>query len=559
MSASSSFFRKNQYLNLFLLGWLVLGLLQAGFSELWDDEAYYWVYSQHLDWGYFDHPPMIALLIKIGYGIFHNELGVRLLVVILNTLTLWITARLIAFKDMKLFYLLIGAMGAMQVGGMLAVPDVPLIFFAAVYFWIYKLFLNEQSWKNTLLLGLSMALMFYSKYHGVLLVFFTLLSNINLLKVFKFWVACLLTTLLFFPHIYWQYTHDFPSLQYHLVERNAAAYDISFSLDYLAGQLALFGPVVGWLILYYAFRSPLQNAFERALKFCTIGVLGFFLVSTFKGRVEANWTVMLFTPVMVLAHQAVVRKQLTQKWLLYTLPVTLLLVLAVRVYLVWNFLPGVEIRPEVHDNKKWTAAVAAKAQGRPVVFINSYQLPSKYMFYTGNLSYSLNSQYSRRSQYNYWDTETQLWGKPAMVVFDPGAGIPVTDSLKTIHGVWDYYLDTAYYSYSRIQFKPALKQIKARPGEHISVVLQPFNEYRQPIQLDRDNEPVIGYGFKNKDTSLPAVKLATTLETAMLRRLVSLEVVAPEKPGKYQLKFSVFAGELPPTHNSPVIPVEVSK
>ncbi|WP_158563241.1 ArnT family glycosyltransferase [Chitinophaga silvatica] len=559
MDASTGFFRKNNYFNLFLLGWLVLGLLQACFSELWDDEAYYWVYSQHLDWGYFDHPPMIALLIKMGYGIFHNELGVRLLVVVLNTLTLWVTARLLAFRDMKVFYLLVGGMGAMQVGGILAVPDAPLIFFAAVYFLVYNNFLKEQSWKNTILLGVSMALMFYSKYHGVLLVFFTLLSNINLLKVFKFWIACILTTILFFPHIYWQYTHNFPSLQYHLIERNASSYDISFSLDYLAGQLLLFGPLVGWLILYYGFRSPIQNAFERALKFCVIGVLGFFLISTFKGRVEANWTVMLFTPVIILAHNAIIRKNWSKKVLIYTLPVTLLLVLVVRVYLVWNFLPGVEIRPEVHDNKKWTAAVAERAQGRPVVFISSYQLPSKYMFYTGNLSYSLNSLYSRRNQYNYWETETQLWGKPAMVVFDPGAGIPVTDSLKTVHGVWDYYLDSAYYSYSLIQFRPALKEIKARPGEHLNIVLQPFNDYHQPILLDRANEPVLGYGFKNKDTTLPVVKLSTTLETAMLRRLVSLEVVMPEQPGKYQLKFSVFANDLPPTHNSPVIPVEVSK
>ncbi|NLU94346.1 ArnT family glycosyltransferase [Chitinophaga sp. Ak27] len=559
MSALPQFFKKDQYKNLFLLSWLILGLLQACFSELWDDEAYYWVYSRHLDWGYFDHPPMIALLIKIGYGIFHNELGVRLLIAIVNTLTLWITARLIASKDNKLFYLLIGAMGAMQIGGILAVPDVPLIFFAAVYFWVYRNFVNEQTWKNTLLLGVSMALMFYSKYHGVLLVFFTFLSNINLIKVFKFYVAVIITTILFFPHIYWQYTHGFPSLQYHLVERNASSYDISYTLDYLGGQLLLFGPLLGWLILYYAFRSPIQNSFERALKFCVIGVLAFFLLSTFKGRVEANWTVMLFTPTVILAHQAIVRKGWSQKWLLYTLPVTLLLVLATRVYMIWDFMPGVEIRPEIHHNKEWTSQVAARAQGRPVVFLNSYQLPSKYMFYTGQLSYSLNSRYSRRSQYNFWDTEVQLWGKPAMIVFDPGSGIPVTDSVRTIYGVWDYDMVPAYYSYSLIQLKPALKQIKAKRGEHINVMLQPNNDYHQPIRLDRTNEPVLGYGFTTKDEDLPPVKSAMTLERAVLRRLINLEVVMPDKPGHYQLKFSVFAGDLPPTHNSPVIPVIVEK
>ena len=557
MSALTRFFKKDRYKNLFLLTWLALGLLQACFSELWDDEAYYWVYSQHLAWGYFDHPPMIALLIKMGYGIFHNELGVRFFMVIINTLTLWITAKLIASKDNKLFYLLIGALGAMQIGGMLAVPDVPLIFFAAVYFWVYRNFVNEQTWRNTILLGLSMALMFYSKYHGVLLVFFTLLSNINLLKVFKFYVAVIITTLLFFPHIYWQYTHGFPSLQYHLIERNASSYDISFTLDYLAGQLLLFGPLLGWLIIYYAFRSPIQNSFERALKFCVVGVLAFFLLSTFKGRVEANWTVMLFTPVVILAHQAIVRKGWSQKWLLYTLPVTLLLVLVTRVYMIWDFMPGVSIRPEIHHNKEWTSQVAAVAQGKPVVFLNSYQRPSKYMFYTGQMSYSLNSRYSRRSQYNYWDTETQLWGKPVMVVFDPGADVPITDSLKTVHGTWDYYIQPDYYSYSLIRLKPALKQIKTRPGAHVNVILQPNNDYHQPIRLDRTNEPVLGYAFTNEDGGLPPVKSAMTLEKAVLRRLINLEVIMPQKPGKYQLKFCVFAGDMPPTHNSPAIPVIV--
>lgn len=181
------------------------------------------------------------------------------------------------------------------------------------------------------------------------------------------------------------------------------------------------------------------------------------------------------------------------------------------------------------------------------------------MFYTGQLSYSLNSRYSRRSQYNFWDTETALWGKPVMVVFDPGTGIPITDSLKTVHGTWDYYLQSDYYSYSLIQLKPALKSIRAKRGEHVNVILQPINDYHQPIRLDRTNEPVLGYGFTNKDEQLAPVKSTMTLERAVLRRLINLEVVMPEEPGKYQLKFSVFAGDLPPTHNSPVIPVIVEK
>ena len=50
---------------LYILGSiLVLNLLQAHFTELIFDEAYYWHYAQNMAWGYFDHPPMVALMIK---------------------------------------------------------------------------------------------------------------------------------------------------------------------------------------------------------------------------------------------------------------------------------------------------------------------------------------------------------------------------------------------------------------------------------------------------------------------------------------------------------------
>src|SRR5438270_526824 len=43
-------------------------LLFAGLLELGNDEAYYWLYSQHLQWNYFDHPPMVAIWIRLFTG-----------------------------------------------------------------------------------------------------------------------------------------------------------------------------------------------------------------------------------------------------------------------------------------------------------------------------------------------------------------------------------------------------------------------------------------------------------------------------------------------------------
>src|SRR5690349_13883847 len=84
---------------IFYSTWLLLLLVQAFATELFDDEAYYWVYSKFPAWGYFDHPPMIAILIKAGYALLHNELGVRLITVFLSTAALYVTQTLIERRN----------------------------------------------------------------------------------------------------------------------------------------------------------------------------------------------------------------------------------------------------------------------------------------------------------------------------------------------------------------------------------------------------------------------------------------------------------------------------
>ena len=50
--------------------WFVLNISQSRFTELLHDEAYYYIYSQDLAWGYYDHPPVIALMIRLGMLLF---------------------------------------------------------------------------------------------------------------------------------------------------------------------------------------------------------------------------------------------------------------------------------------------------------------------------------------------------------------------------------------------------------------------------------------------------------------------------------------------------------
>ena len=70
-----------------LAAWALVNLVQAGLTELDPDEAYYWIYSLELGWGYFDHPPMVALMIRACTLILSGEIGVRFWLVLLQPLS----------------------------------------------------------------------------------------------------------------------------------------------------------------------------------------------------------------------------------------------------------------------------------------------------------------------------------------------------------------------------------------------------------------------------------------------------------------------------------------
>ncbi len=102
---------------------LILGLT----TGLVEDEAYYWLWSQRLAAGYYDHPPMIAWLIAASDLVFGRTVaGVRVAPILLSALTPLIL--LPWARDPRLLALLLVAMPMYTLGGVLATPDVPLLF-----------------------------------------------------------------------------------------------------------------------------------------------------------------------------------------------------------------------------------------------------------------------------------------------------------------------------------------------------------------------------------------------------------------------------------------------
>ena len=435
----------------FYISWLIINLIQAAYTGLLDDEAYYWVYSRFLDWGYFDHPPMIAVLIKAGYSIFPNELGVRLFIVLMSTATLWMIQELVGPRNSKLFYLIAASMFLLQIGSIIAVPDLPLMFFIALFFLIYQRFLARADLLTTITLGIIISAMLYSKYHAVLVIFFTLISNPRLLLRWQTWLAAFIGLALFMPHIWWQYEHGFPSVKYHLIERNSTIYQSSFTTEYITGQFLLAGPLIGWLLIWAAFAYKPIDLFEKALKWSLTGIYLLFFVATFKGRSEANWTVPAFVGLIVLANKYLQQKPRLSVWVSRLAIPALVLIFAVRIYMIADIKPSPLVKKdEFHKTKEWAWTIHEKAKGMPVVFMSSYQRASQYWFYTGDTSYALNSVFYRRNNYNFWPLEKRLQNKKVFVLSPDGAAI-FPDSIITDRKYIGARVADPFFSFAAVQ------------------------------------------------------------------------------------------------------------
>ena len=208
---------------LFLLLWVLVDLVQAVFTNIHADEAYYALYGQFLDWGYYDHPPMVAVMTYLSSWL-PGALSIRFCTVLLHGVTLWLIWKTMAkenttIRDVNEFFLLASSLFMFVLYGFVTTPDAPLLFFVALFFYLYKHYLAQPSLSKALLLGICMAGMMYSKYMAVLVIGFVLLSNLKMLKDWRLWLAVILAVLLFVPHVIWQFTNDFPSLKYHLFIR----------------------------------------------------------------------------------------------------------------------------------------------------------------------------------------------------------------------------------------------------------------------------------------------------------------------------------------------------
>ncbi len=410
---------KTPKLFLYLLGAiLVTNLIQAYFTELIFDEAYYWYYAQNIAWGYFDHPPMVAWLIKLSSFFFNGELGVRFVTVILSVVTPFILWMLVDDDRKKNlvthFFVLVFSMTLLNAYGFFTLPDTPLLFFTALFLLVYKKFIETPSVILALVMGIVMAALMYSKYHAVLVIVFVLLSNLKLLTNKYAWLSIIVALVCFTPHFLWLYENDFVSIKYHLLERPNSAYNFNkFTLVFLVNLVAIFGFTFPWV--YKAlFKTKPSDLFTRALLFLTYGILLFFFISSFNRRVQTQWIIIVSIPMAVIVFKHLIENKNTRKWIYRMGVVNIVILLVLRIGLVHK--PLFPVFYETHGNKQWVEQINSVAGDLPVIFENSYRNAPMYAFYSGNKSFSLNNINYRQNQYTLDNSESEVQHKKVLYI-----------------------------------------------------------------------------------------------------------------------------------------------
>lgn len=257
------------------------------------DELYYLACSEHLDWGYVDQPPLIAVVAWTARHLFGDSLlAIRILPVLAGAALIVLTG-LLARR-------LGGSVGAQAVAAICAL--VAPVYLAGAHlmtmnvfeplFWMACVFVavvifqggSEKLW---LLFGAIAGLSLQNK-HSTL--FFGLAFVVGLLltehrRVFLrpwIWLGGTTAFLIFLPNLIWEVRHDFATIELlRNIARSTKNAPVTLT-SFLAGQITLMNPLT--LPVWMAgLVWLLRNRTYRALGICYLALFAEFVI--LKGKI----------------------------------------------------------------------------------------------------------------------------------------------------------------------------------------------------------------------------------------------------------------------------------
>ncbi len=302
-----------------------LRLALVGNYELSPDEAYYQMWSERLDWGYYSKGPGIALAIRAATAVAGlSEFGIRWLSPVLGFLTAWMLSgfarRLFGDAAGLWTAVIVTLVPIFNVGGVLMTID-PL----SIFFWVAALLAVwralESSPRFTLwwpLAGLWIGLGFLAKFTNALQLVSIVLALAWVPKWRRelrgpgFWTMSLVVLVGAIPPLVWNADHAWITVT-HLIERggfdsnNGVRWSSIF--EFLGQQALVYSPLI-WLGLMLAFFRGFGDAARgrtdrqekvRYLLAHSLPILLLYTLLALRKPGEPNWTAPAFPSLIVFA------------------------------------------------------------------------------------------------------------------------------------------------------------------------------------------------------------------------------------------------------------------
>ncbi len=436
-------------------GFSLLRLGLAWWLPTFTSEAYYWLWGRELAWSYYDHPPMVAVIIGLtSPWLGDSTLGLRIgnvLLASMGSLVFFSLCRRLVGPRAALASLLVLSVAPFFFPfGVINFPDGPLIFF-----WTISLALFYRAWSkggliNWLWVGVASAAAVLSKYNGLFLglaftgMFVMSDRGREQLRRPGPWVGGLLTLLLIAPNLISDATHGGETL--------STPFHRGFELAQAPKHLALamllpFGlltPLVGiaWVRQSLAGlregRLHDDERFQFLFYASWLPTLAFFVVSVLT-EVHAQWmaTCVIVAIPLALENFDRVADGPSVRFLRFAVASTYGVFVAVMVALIivistvpmpapgepvqgfarlrFEFLGWDELRERIHEEM---AADAGEPGDQPIFLTSAnYYIVSQAEWLTDQRYPAFPLDPGRSNQYLHWNRHPEFLGADALCVF----------------------------------------------------------------------------------------------------------------------------------------------
>src|SRR5882724_11711402 len=239
-----------------ILALVALRLGAAAFTPITFDEAYYWMWSKYLAGGYYDHPPMVAVVIRLGTLIAGDtELGVRLVSILLALPMSWAMyeATWVLFGGRRVAAtatILLNVTLMAAVGTMIVTPDAPLLVASSFVVFALAKVLETGRGAWWLAVGLAVGAALLSKYTALFFGPAILIWLIAVPKLRRWLVSLwlylggLVALLMFAPVILWNADHHWVSFIKQIGRARIEDFRPAFIAELIPTQIAFATPLV---------------------------------------------------------------------------------------------------------------------------------------------------------------------------------------------------------------------------------------------------------------------------------------------------------------------------